>query len=459
MSIAALPFTLKPEGVTVCMFDAISGMPKFEHLHASHPTFKQVVRALKRKEWNRVPKLISVAQLIADKSQGSVEVKKDGVYYKGTKIDNSLTKRILQIIKENKPVSAMLKFMDNLYQNPESFAINELYDWLNGCNLPITDDGCFMAYKRVRSDYKDCYTGTIDNSEGQIVFMKRTDVNPNRNETCSRGLHFCSIAYLPEYPGDKIMQVKIDPKDVVSIPNDYNYSKGRTWMYEVVKEIPKDQLTRLLESRIDIEEFQTSVYSIAKDRRKLLADVFELPAIKAMVRHQAHAKARAKRVKRGRKAKAEKFILSAQSIRKMTYGRLAQLFKKFSPPEPPKLTSLSENRLEAIRRAYGFTRGEVAVKMDVSYGTVAKYEKAKVVPQDVIDSFIGALIKLSKLGPSASSGISFPKKTAKAKAAVACAAPLPMQVEVDNDADYTTMNDEVEDEFGYDYEDDSEPVW
>jgi transcriptional regulator with XRE-family HTH domain len=342
-----------------------------------------------------------------------------------------LTKRIIEIIKEGKPVSAMLKFMDNLYQNPEPFAINELYDWLNGCKLPITDRGTFMAYKRVKSNYMDCYTGTVDNSVGQIVFMKRCDVNPNRKETCSRGLHFCSIAYLPEYPGDRIMMVEINPKDVVSIPDDYDFSKGRTWLYEVVKEIPQEKLTKLLDDRIDIDEFQTAVYSIAKNRRKLLADVLELTAIKSMLRHQARAK-------RGRKAKTEKFILSARSIRKMTYGRLSGLYKKFAPPEPPKLTSLTENRLEAIRRSYGFTRGEVAAKMDVSYRSVANWEQAKVVPQSNIDLYIGAIMKLAKLGATCRTGISYPKK-AKAATATAPVTAVPFA--------------EQEDEFGYEVED------
>jgi transcriptional regulator with XRE-family HTH domain len=455
----ALPYTLKPESVTVAMFDE-RGFPKFEVVQASHPTFSRLVRALKRKEWARVPKLISLAQMIADKSQGAVEVKKEGIYYKGVLIDNSLTKRILQIMKEGKPISAMLKFMDNLYQNPESFAIHELYDWLAGCNLPITDDGCFMAYKRVRSDYKDCYTGTIDNSVGQIVFIPRTAVCKDRQQTCAYGLHFCSIAYLPNYPGDKIMQVKINPKDVVSIPVDYDYSKGRTWMYEVVKEIPESQLTLLFDQKIDIEDFQCSVYSIAKDRRKLLASIFELPAIKSMIRHQAKMKAR--RVKRGRKAKTEKFILSAQSIRKMTYGRLVKLYKQFAPPETPTLTNLTENRLEAIRKSYGFSRGEVASKLDVSYGAVYGMERAKVLAQDVIDKYIAAIIALSKLGAARSTGISFPKPTVKVKAAAAAAYSAPVEPAGLNDAFEDDDDDEPEydDGFGdFDEEFEDEDRW
>jgi hypothetical protein len=37
------------------------------------------------------------------------------------------------------------------------------------------------------------------------------------------------------------MIVKINPADVVSIPSDYDNTKGRTWRYEVVGEIAFEQ--------------------------------------------------------------------------------------------------------------------------------------------------------------------------------------------------------------------------
>jgi transcriptional regulator with XRE-family HTH domain len=442
----ALFYSLKPEGVVINMVDAATGMPKFETLQVSHPYFKRVIRALKRKEWTRVPKLLSIAQMIADKSYGNVEVRKDGLYYKGRSIDNSLTTRILQMIKENRSVGHMLKFMDNLYQNPEEFAIHELYDWLNGCKLPITDRGTFMAYKRVTREYKDCRTQSIDNSVGQIVFMKREDVCKDRTQTCEQGLHFCSIAYLPEYPGERIMMVEINPKDVVSIPDDYNFTKGRTWMYEVVQEVPEDQVSTLLDRGVDIEEYRTAVYSVAKDRKKLLADILALPTIKSMIRYQKKVQGR-KRVKRGRKAKTEQFILSEKSIRKMTIGRLRKLFIQFAPPEPPKMSVSVENRLEAIRKTYGFTRGQVAEAMGVSYSAVFHYERAKELAQEVIDSYLGAVMKLAQLGQTHQTGISFPKPTVQFK----YTAPAPSVPE--------ESEEDEGDEFGYEEEEEYNDGW
>jgi hypothetical protein len=73
---------------------------------------------------------------------------------------------------------------------------------------------------------------------GDVVEKKRNEVDNDRNSTCSRGLHFCSIEYLPHYEGGhgKVMIIKINPKNVVSIPVDYNNAKGRCCKYEVVGE-------------------------------------------------------------------------------------------------------------------------------------------------------------------------------------------------------------------------------
>jgi hypothetical protein len=70
--------------------------------------------------------------------------------------------------------------------------------------------------------------------------MDRDDVDPDRNRTCSAGLHCCSQEYLPEFgcgAGNKIVEVRVDPKDVVAVPTDYNNTKMRVCKYEVLREI------------------------------------------------------------------------------------------------------------------------------------------------------------------------------------------------------------------------------
>jgi hypothetical protein len=70
-----------------------------------------------------------------------------------------------------------------------------------------------------------------------VVEMPRNFVNDDQNNTCSDGLHFCSQEYLGHFGGERVMILKVNPRDVVSIPNDYNYSKGRASRYEIVGEM------------------------------------------------------------------------------------------------------------------------------------------------------------------------------------------------------------------------------
>jgi hypothetical protein len=91
--------------------------------------------------------------------------------------------------------------------------------------------------------------------------MPREQVDKDRNNTCSVGLHFCSKDYLSSYGGASghTMIVKINPADVVSIPSDYDNTKGRTWKYEVVGEIPFEGVHKYNWSAIVDEEWLCDV--------------------------------------------------------------------------------------------------------------------------------------------------------------------------------------------------------
>jgi hypothetical protein len=164
------------------------------------------------------------------------------ISYNGQKIHNGLTKRILSLMDQNKETSPLVNFLDNLMKNPSRTSVNELYLFLEHNDLPITPDGCFLAYKKVKDNYFDCHSGTIDNSVGQKPSMPRNEVDDRRENTCSQGLHFCSYSYLAHFQGARVVVLKINPADVVSIPSDYNNAKGRCSTYEVIAEIPLETL-------------------------------------------------------------------------------------------------------------------------------------------------------------------------------------------------------------------------
>jgi hypothetical protein len=185
-----------------------------------------------------IKNLISTKKMIEAFSYGRVEITEDErVLFDGQQITNYLALRMLQILDEGFDVTPFAKFMERVYANPQEYTRDELYEWLEAADLPIMSDGRFIAFKKVQKDYKDCHSKMFDNSVGQVLVMDRKSCDPNRNNDCSTGFHFCSAGYLSHFRGDRVMVLAIDPADVTAIPKDYQRTKGRTCRYEVIGEL------------------------------------------------------------------------------------------------------------------------------------------------------------------------------------------------------------------------------
>ncbi len=212
-----------------------------------HTNYKMIVEALPTATEDELLELVDIEKAVATFSDGQVTIVNSKVMFEGEEVHGSISKRILEFMSKGLPFQPLVKFLDNLMQNPSMQSQQELYDFLEHENLPITEDGCFLAYKAVNSDFKDKYRGTFDNQVGQVCEMRRAKVDDNRGRGCSAGLHAGALNYVAEYgsvdDGDNIVIVKINPEDVVSVPSDCNCEKLRTCKYEVVGlyqgELPK----------------------------------------------------------------------------------------------------------------------------------------------------------------------------------------------------------------------------
>ena len=91
---------------------------------------------------------------------------------------------------------AFLKFLGHLEENPSRRTINDLYLSIGHNDIEIDKDGYVICYKVVRDDWKDVYTGKIDNSVGSVIKMPRNQTGDDDNRTCSKGLHAASLRYL-----------------------------------------------------------------------------------------------------------------------------------------------------------------------------------------------------------------------------------------------------------------------
>jgi hypothetical protein len=242
--------------ITACIEGAI------HTIDTTHPNYSKALQCVKDSDWTGFLDSVDLTRKVRDFILNSnVEIKDGIIIYKGEVVHNTLTKRVISFMQQDLPFKPLLNFLVNLMENPSYRAVNELYDFLDIGELPITEDGHFLAFKNVKSDYKDIHSGTFNNSVGSTCEMPRHKVDEDKDRTCSYGLHFCSIKYLPHFRdsnGGKTMILKINPKDVVAIPADYNNTKGRTCKYQVIGEYTDDW-----RSKLDRDEngFDNDLYS------------------------------------------------------------------------------------------------------------------------------------------------------------------------------------------------------
>ena len=199
-----------------------------------------------------IESIVNIRSMVERFSQGNVKIYGDEVHYKGMPVVNSLAERLVQLIDDGFEVTPWINFMENVMLNPSKDSRERLFTFLEKNKSPITEDGHFIGFKRIRPDWTDIYTGKMDNSVGNIVEMPRENVDENNKNTCSHGLHVAASIYLDTGPtqftdtvNSRTVVVKVNPRDVVAVPPDYNETKMRTCRYEVLSEVEVGQIKEI----------------------------------------------------------------------------------------------------------------------------------------------------------------------------------------------------------------------
>lgn len=194
--------------------------------------YKDVLACIRE---NRLADIPGVVEIEKRYSGNGIELK-DGLFHvKGEPMPAELEARIIKFRDANLPYDALVKFWENLKKNPSFNSRKMLFKFLEHNGHPLTTDGCFIAYRGVTDDFKDVRTKTFDNKPGSVCEMDRSQVDENPNNTCSSGLHVACFDYAKGF-GPKLIEVKVNPADVVAVPTDYNGTKMRVCRFEVIQE-------------------------------------------------------------------------------------------------------------------------------------------------------------------------------------------------------------------------------
>lgn len=235
------------EGVISIFLDG-----NIETIDTTHPNFTRIMQAVVEGE-DPTP-LLSVESAVT-RIDDRVSIVDEVLHFDGNPVHDHLANTILRYTREGRDTRGLVRFMERLASNPSRRSREQLFEWTQAKDITIDEDGYFVGYKGVSENMTSIsagfaivngkeHNGNIPNAIGSVIEMPREMVQDDPNQGCSYGLHVGNYSYARGF-GRVLLEVKVDPADVVSVPADCSFQKLRCCKYEVldIHELPEDDLS------------------------------------------------------------------------------------------------------------------------------------------------------------------------------------------------------------------------
>jgi hypothetical protein len=217
----------------------------------------ELISALKNKRYDEVPELVSVASKIERYGEGSFKVEDGCVLIDGIEVHGALAAKILQFADQKLPYEPLVKFARNVRKNPLPAAVDQLFEFLEKNNHPLTTEGNFIGYKTVRESMFDWHSNTTEYKLGEATEMPRSEVQHDTKVACGKGLHIANWHYASTFMhGGVMLKCECSPADVISIPTDCNGEKIRSCRITPIEIIERES-DKLLEPSYENPEICT----------------------------------------------------------------------------------------------------------------------------------------------------------------------------------------------------------
>lgn len=220
--------------------------------NSEHPNWEKIVAGALAKDENVVT-LFDTAKEIAKKFERlseRVTISGGHVFFDGEEIDDSLTKQIIRVLDEGiEDVKPLVNFFEKVATNPLEHSRTQLYRFLSSHDITLHEDGDIILYKGVKSDGNGGWTsihagpaivndesvnGLVPQPLNGVVEMARSAVQHDPAVACHTGLHAGTFEYARSFSSGNVIKVKVNPRDVVSVPNDHSDQKVRVCRYTVL---------------------------------------------------------------------------------------------------------------------------------------------------------------------------------------------------------------------------------
>lgn len=189
----------------------------------------------------------------------SLSIRDGHIFFGDNRLEETLATHMMSLLdeentpKDEKMWRSYVKFLDNLHQNANEDIRKQLFRWMEyenkaGNGFGITEDGCLVGYKGCGGTILEPmskftgfaivdgeeYNGHIPNRVGSVIQMPRSAVQNDPSVGCSVGLHVGTRDYAVKW-APILLLVKVNPRDVVSVPYECDSQKMRVCEYTVLK--------------------------------------------------------------------------------------------------------------------------------------------------------------------------------------------------------------------------------
>lgn len=275
---AMFNLTEDPKGKFLSIFYSDGGSDTIPETHLS---FQAIIEKLLSgsNDDEEIRTLANVFETINTKMSAlseRVSVDNKTVYFDGDPLAGELSEIIRAMFQEGRSLDfkPLVNFLEKAHTNPSLKSVDELYRWIKNGDLVIDHEGDIIAYKTVKVDKNgkgvsihqgtafvngESFTGNIPNVPGTVITMPRSTVDPNAFVDCSTGLHAGTYDYAQKFAKwnssetTRLVLVKINPRDVVSVPHDEGSAKMRVARYTVLHETEERQPTSFYSNDLSVE--------------------------------------------------------------------------------------------------------------------------------------------------------------------------------------------------------------
>lgn len=226
----------------------------------SHPNFDKILASIETDPTDAsVMDLFDVEKSVINRFETlseRVSVRDGKLFLDGNETHNALADQVVRFLYDKvddwKP---LIKFYENVLSNPNKHSQEQLFNWLAQHQFVIDDDGYLIGYKAVYASSEGVYRSSrqgyaivdgvvIENDYtpykiGSVVTMPRDRVQHDPTVGCSHGLHVGTFNYASSFLSNGyVLRVRVNPRDVVSVPTECSWAKLRVCRLEVLEVNP-----------------------------------------------------------------------------------------------------------------------------------------------------------------------------------------------------------------------------